>query len=131
MTSEPACSSSWRWRASSTRVGSLVTSGASDRSTAGGRDAALQALSDHLPGALATGVAAGLHIYAQLPGECRERELVESARERGVLVEGAAWHWADRKSAPPAVVIGYGTMSEAAIDRGLAVLGAVYRDRWG
>jgi GntR family transcriptional regulator/MocR family aminotransferase len=91
------------------------------------RDAAVSALSRLLPGAVATGVAAGLHIYVKLPRWCDERRLVDSARERGVFVEGAAWHWAHPKSAPPALVLGYGTMSEPGIQRGLEILGSIYK----
>jgi GntR family transcriptional regulator/MocR family aminotransferase len=86
----------------------------------------LAALSSLLPAAAATGVAAGLHLYVRLPSWCDERRLVDSAREQGVFVEGAAWHWADPKSAPPALVLGYGAMSEPGIRRGLAILGAIY-----
>jgi GntR family transcriptional regulator/MocR family aminotransferase len=90
------------------------------------RDAAVSALSRLLPATVATGAAAGLHIYVQLPPWCDERRLVDSARERGVLVEGAAWHWADSESAPPALVLGYGTTSEPGIQRGLEILGSIY-----
>jgi len=50
---------------------------------------------------------------------------VARARERGVLLEGAAWHWADPASAPPALVIGYGSLGEAAIRRGLALVASL------
>jgi GntR family transcriptional regulator/MocR family aminotransferase len=90
------------------------------------RDAALDAVARHLPGATTTGIAAGLHAYLRLPPEVDERRLVDAARQRGVLVEGAAWHWADPATAPPALVLGYGGINEAAIRRGLATLGTIY-----
>jgi GntR family transcriptional regulator/MocR family aminotransferase len=90
------------------------------------RDAALDAIATLLPGASATGVAAGLHIYLELPPHCDEARLVDAAREQGVLVEGAAWHWADPGAAPPALVLGYGGIGEPAIRRGLAILGSIY-----
>ncbi|MHB8696276.1 MAG: MocR-like pyridoxine biosynthesis transcription factor PdxR [Solirubrobacteraceae bacterium] len=90
------------------------------------RDAALAAISSSLPESAATGVAAGLHVYVQLPTWCNERQLVDSAREHGVFVEGAAWHWADPESAPPALVLGYGTMREPAIQRGIEILNSIY-----
>jgi len=90
------------------------------------RDAALRALASYLPAAVPTGVAAGLHLCVRLPADTDERRLVELARDRGVYVEGAAWHWADPASAPPALVLGYGGLGEAAIHRGLAVLGSVH-----
>jgi GntR family transcriptional regulator/MocR family aminotransferase len=52
---------------------------------------------------------------------------VDAARDEGVLVEGGAWHWADAALAPPSLVIGYGSMSEPAIRRGLSVLGLALR----
>lgn len=90
------------------------------------RDAALAALSSVLPESAPTGVAAGLHIYVQLPSWCDERRLVDSAREQGVIVEGAAWHWANPQSAPPALVLGYGAMTEPAIRRGLELVGSIF-----
>jgi GntR family transcriptional regulator/MocR family aminotransferase len=90
------------------------------------RDAALDALARHLPEASATGVAAGLHLYARLPDGTDERALVRAARLRGVQVEGSARHWADRAAAPPALVVGYGAAGEAAIERGIETLAAAY-----
>jgi GntR family transcriptional regulator/MocR family aminotransferase len=91
------------------------------------RDAALDAVSTSLPGAVPTGVAAGLHLYLRLPGWCDELGLVETARKRGLFIEGASWHWADPTSAPPALVLGYGSVAEPAIRDGLALLGSIYR----
>jgi GntR family transcriptional regulator/MocR family aminotransferase len=45
-----------------------------------------------------------------------------------VLVEGAAWHWARPRDAPPALVLGYGALSEQAIERGIRALGAAWSD---
>lgn len=91
------------------------------------RDATLETLSTALPGAVPTGVAAGLHLYVQLPNGCDESGLVETARQRGVRIEGASEHWSDPRSAPPALVLGYGSIAESAIRDGLATLGSVYR----
>jgi GntR family transcriptional regulator / MocR family aminotransferase len=90
------------------------------------RDAALRALARHLPDGTPTGVAAGLHLYVHLPDGCDERALIRAARRQGVQVEGAARHWADRAAAPPALVVGYGAAGEAAIEQGIATLGAAY-----
>jgi GntR family transcriptional regulator / MocR family aminotransferase len=88
------------------------------------RDAALDAIARFLPGATTAGVEAGLHVHLTLPPGCDEAGIVDAARGKGVLVEGGAWHWADSASAPPSLVIGYGSVSEPAIRRGLSVLGA-------
>jgi GntR family transcriptional regulator/MocR family aminotransferase len=89
------------------------------------RDATLAALAEHVPGARPRGVAAGLHVYVELPAGSDEAAVVDAARAQGVLIEGAAWHWAQPASAPPALVLGYGSLAEPAIRRGLALLGAV------
>jgi GntR family transcriptional regulator / MocR family aminotransferase len=91
------------------------------------RDAALDALSTKLPGAVPTGIAAGLHMYVQLPSWCDEFVLIETARKQGLLIEGASWHWSVPWSAPPALVLGYGSIAEPAIRDGLAVLGSIYQ----
>jgi GntR family transcriptional regulator/MocR family aminotransferase len=91
------------------------------------RDVTLEALAAHLPDASVRGVAAGLHLYVDLPAGCDEPALVSAAMARGVLVEGAAWHWADPGAAPPALVLGYGALAEPAIERGVAALGDAYR----
>ena len=49
-----------------------------------------------------------------------------AARRLGVQIEGAARHWAEPEAAPPALVLGYGTAGEAAIEQGVATLGAAY-----
>ncbi|HEX4249420.1 MAG TPA: PLP-dependent aminotransferase family protein [Pseudonocardia sp.] len=90
------------------------------------RDAALRALATSLPASVPTGVAAGLHLCVRLPPGTDERRLVDTARDRGIFVEGAAWHWADPPTAPPTLVLGYGGLTEPAIHRGLATLGAVH-----
>jgi GntR family transcriptional regulator/MocR family aminotransferase len=91
------------------------------------RDAALAAVAASLPNAGPTGVAAGLHMYVRLPPECDEAQLVEAARTRGVLVEGASWNWSTPAAAPPALVIGYGAITEPIIRNGLATLGSLFR----
>jgi GntR family transcriptional regulator/MocR family aminotransferase len=93
------------------------------------RDTALEGLSRSLPGAVPTGVAAGLHLFVQLPNWCDEADLIQTARRRGLLIEGASWHWFDPKSAPPALVLGYGAIDERAIRNALAVLGSIYNDK--
>ena len=88
------------------------------------RDAVIEALSAHAGAARATGAAAGLHLFVRLPDGCDEQALLERAKAGGVLVEPAAWHFADSANAPPALVLGYGALGEAAIRRGIEILGA-------
>jgi GntR family transcriptional regulator/MocR family aminotransferase len=91
------------------------------------RDTALAAVATSLPDAIPTGVAAGLHMYLRLPSACDEVRLVDAARDRGVLVEGASWNWSTPSEAPPALVIGYGAIAEPAIRNGLATLASLCR----
>ena len=92
------------------------------------RDAALQALAASMPGATPTGIDAGLHVYVQLPDGCDESMLTEKALRQRLLIEGARWNWSDPRTAPPALVLGYGSIDETAIRSGLTMLGSIYRD---
>jgi GntR family transcriptional regulator/MocR family aminotransferase len=91
------------------------------------RDATVTALAEHLPEARWQGEAAGLHLHVLLPDGVDELELAAKAYERGVLVEDGAWHWARPDTAPPSIVLGYGGVSEAAIRRGVVILGDAMR----
>ena len=92
-------------------------------------DAALEAIATYLPDAVPQRVAAGLHLYVQLPEWCDELRLIDSAYQRGLLIEGASWHWSVPRSAPPALVLGYGAIDERAIRSGLEILGSIYREQ--
>jgi GntR family transcriptional regulator / MocR family aminotransferase len=91
------------------------------------RDAVLEAVAASLPAAVAKGVAAGLHAYVQLPDWCDEARLVDAARANGFLIEGARWHWSTQQSPPPALLLGYGPITEATISDALSTLGSIYR----
>jgi GntR family transcriptional regulator / MocR family aminotransferase len=88
------------------------------------RDATLDALAKRLPDARAQGEAAGLHVHVLLPADVDELEFAAAAYERGVLVEDGAWHWAKPEQAPPSIVLGYGSVNESQIRRGVAMLAA-------
>src|SRR3954470_12423929 len=89
------------------------------------RDAALASIATSIPEATPTGVAAGLHMYLRLPPSCDEVGLVDAARERGVRVAGASWNWSTPEAAPPALVVGYGAITESVIRNGLSILGSL------
>ena len=91
------------------------------------RDASIDALHALLPEARQQGAAAGLHLHLTLPGDVDMRSLRRAARARGLLVEDAAWHWADPSQAPPALVFGYGTLVDSAARRAVADLAAAVR----
>ncbi|MBP2453888.1 MocR-like pyridoxine biosynthesis transcription factor PdxR [Mycolicibacterium lutetiense] len=79
------------------------------------RDVMLGAISASMPQTQPTGIDAGLHVYLRLPTGSDEDAIVAAAREQGLRLDGARWNWADPDSAPPALVIGYGALSETAI----------------
>jgi GntR family transcriptional regulator/MocR family aminotransferase len=86
------------------------------------RDATRKALGQHLPEVRPQGEAAGLHLHVLLPKGVNELEFAAEAFDRGVLVEDGAWHWAQPEKAPPSIVLGYGSLTEAVIRRGVAIL---------
>ena len=90
---------------------------------------ALGALAVSMPDAVPKRVGAGLHLYLQLPDWCDELCLVDSAYKRGLVIEGASWHWSVPRSAPPALVVGYGAIDEPTIRAGLTTLASIYREQ--
>jgi GntR family transcriptional regulator/MocR family aminotransferase len=86
------------------------------------RDALITALRRHLPGARVQGIAAGLHALALLPEQMNEARLCEQARGRGVSVYGLGRYRANPRSGAPGLVLGYASLAEAKIKRGIQEL---------
>jgi GntR family transcriptional regulator/MocR family aminotransferase len=86
------------------------------------RDALVTALAELLPGARWRGPAAGLHLHVLLPAGLDERALARAAYDFELLLEDAAWHWADPTQAPPSIVLGYGMLPEPSIRHRVEVL---------
>jgi GntR family transcriptional regulator/MocR family aminotransferase len=89
------------------------------------RDALVAALARHLPEAEPAGVAAGIHLVVHLRGETDEAAVLAQARERGIGLYGLSEHRIE--PGPPALLLGYGRIGEAAIDVGAAELAAAVR----
>jgi GntR family transcriptional regulator/MocR family aminotransferase len=85
----------------------------------------------HMPQATITGAAAGLHLFVRLSVDTPERALVEAAHQRGLHIDPSSRHWSNPGQAPPAVLIGYGTVHEDAIEREIATLAALARELSG
>lgn len=88
------------------------------------RDTLLVALARHLPEFRAIGTSAGLHILVWLPANLSEAALVRSAAARGIAISGLE----PGRIAPGrsgAIVFGYGSIHETAIEAGIRQLGAV------
>jgi GntR family transcriptional regulator/MocR family aminotransferase len=91
------------------------------------RDALAGALGEHLPQARLRGVAAGLHAAIELPPGTDEAAVVAAATARGIRVEGMAAHHFG-PGAAPALLLGYGSLTEQAIRRGIRELAAAVDD---
>ncbi len=90
------------------------------------REALLEALQRWLPWASVSGADAGLFELVMLPSEVSERALLRAAAERGVGAEGLALHRYAAEG-PPGVLLGYGNLSEPAIEQGIRLLGEAYK----
>jgi GntR family transcriptional regulator/MocR family aminotransferase len=88
------------------------------------RGALLAALTAELPAVGHAGVPAGLFALVLLPAGVDEGQVVAGAEERGVSVEGLGAHRVG--DGPPGLVLGYASQSEAAIERGVSELAAVF-----
>jgi GntR family transcriptional regulator/MocR family aminotransferase len=83
------------------------------------RDALVEAMRAHIPRARLIGVAAGLHVLAELPRRLAEQQAVGAATRERVRVYGASIFQFDPKVARPALLLGYGGIAEHAIERGV------------
>jgi GntR family transcriptional regulator/MocR family aminotransferase len=80
----------------------------------------IDALAHHAPDATLTGLAAGFHAVLRLPDCADERAVAAAARERSVGLYPMADYRIGTTSGPPELVLGFGTLSEQAIERGIA-----------
>ncbi|MEV5145860.1 PLP-dependent aminotransferase family protein [Streptomyces sp. NPDC052727] len=112
----------------------LIESGRYDRhlrrmrTLYGSRCTALRAaLAEHAPAVRLTGLAAGFHAVAHLPGGADEQKVIDAARARRVGLYGmSAWR-TSRATDPPRLVLGFGDVTERGIAEGIAAVGAVLR----
>ena len=84
-------------------------------------DSLLQALARWLPQGRQSGAGAGLYELVTLPDDINEPALLSAAGARGVGMEGLAWHRYTH-GGPPGVVLGYGNLSEPAIEHGVRLI---------
>lgn len=89
------------------------------------REVLLRALKRWLPYATASGADAGLFELVMLPADVSESQLLGAAAKRGVGAEGLALH-RFAADGPPGVLLGYGNLSEPAIEQGIRLLGECY-----
>jgi GntR family transcriptional regulator/MocR family aminotransferase len=93
------------------------------------REALVDALAAELPAAEPVGVPAGTHTLVILEDGADEAALARAAAARGVGVAGLAAHYAgERPGRPTGLVLGYGSLPEPAIRRGVALLAEAARE---
>jgi GntR family transcriptional regulator/MocR family aminotransferase len=93
------------------------------------RQRLIESLRVHAPEVMVSGLEAGLHAVVHLPDNVVEADVIAAARDRSVAVYGMSSYRFDRSDRPPALVLGFGNLTESGIDDGVAVLAAVLRDR--
>jgi GntR family transcriptional regulator/MocR family aminotransferase len=87
------------------------------------RDALVQALADELPDATVKGIAAGLHVTAEIPG-VDERALAEEAARRRIRFNTMLDYRDPAPPGPATLMLGYGQLAEPAIRAGVRELAA-------
>jgi GntR family transcriptional regulator/MocR family aminotransferase len=115
-------------------LASLLESGRYDRHLrrmraiyAARRAQLITALAVHAPGIRLTGLAAGFHAVAHLPASADEQAVAAAARERQVGLYPMRSYRATPMAAPPQLVMGFGQVSERAIEPGIAAVADLLR----
>lgn len=89
------------------------------------RDAMIEAIARHLPGAVVHGAAAGLHLLITFNDSVSDTDLAAAALLRGVKTQPLSWH--GQRPGPPGLVLGYGASAPTDIAEGVAVIADVHR----
>ncbi len=89
------------------------------------RDAMLDAIRTHLPGAVVHGAAAGLHLMITMDANFADVDLAAASLARGVKVQPLSWH--SQRPHQPGLVLGYAATTPSAISEGVATLGSIVR----
>ena len=111
-------------------LATLIESGRYDRHLrrmrdvyGGRRDRVVATLADHAPHVALHGLAAGFHAVAHLRDGADEQAIVEAARARSIGLYGMSSYRLSGSPGPPQLVLGFGNLSEPAIERGIATVG--------
>jgi GntR family transcriptional regulator/MocR family aminotransferase len=86
------------------------------------RDTLLTALRERAPDVHLRGLAAGFHAVAQLCDGADEASIVAEARARSIGLYGMSMYRPSGLIGPPALVLGFGNLTEPAIERGIATI---------
>jgi GntR family transcriptional regulator/MocR family aminotransferase len=87
----------------------------------------LDALARRLPEATVADDPAGLHELVELPADVSESALARAADERGVGIVRLSEH-RFASEGEPGIVLGYGNLSEPAIEQGVRLLGEAFAE---
>jgi GntR family transcriptional regulator/MocR family aminotransferase len=74
-----------------------------------------------------TGLVAGFHAVAHLPDSADEQAVVTAALSRSVGLYGMSLYRATLAPAPPQLVLGFGQVSERAVESGIAAVADLLR----
>jgi GntR family transcriptional regulator/MocR family aminotransferase len=91
------------------------------------RAALVEALARHAPAVALSGLSAGFHAVAHLPGGVEEGAVISAARRRAIGLYGMSSYRASKATRPAQLVLGFGNLTEGAIERGIAAIGALLR----
>jgi GntR family transcriptional regulator / MocR family aminotransferase len=91
------------------------------------RDAMIEAIGRHLPGAVVHGAAAGLHLMITFGAGISDVALAAGSLARGVKVQPLSWH--RQRPGPPGLVLGYAARRPSDIEEGIAAVGAALPGR--
>jgi GntR family transcriptional regulator/MocR family aminotransferase len=89
------------------------------------RDAMIDSIAAHLPGAVVHGAAAGLHLMITFGAHFADTDLAAASLARGVKVQPLSWH--RQRPGQPGLVLGYAASPPIDISEGLATLGELLR----
>ena len=91
------------------------------------RGVLVDALATHAPEVALTGLAAGFHAVAHLPRGIAEQSVINAAFDRAVGLYGMSEQRSDRSALPAQLVLGFGNLSERAIESGVATIADLLR----
>jgi GntR family transcriptional regulator/MocR family aminotransferase len=90
------------------------------------RDAMIDAISNHIPGATVHGAAAGLHLTITFDDQqLDDRRLASATLKLGVKTEPLSWHYQEPRS--PGLVLGYAARTPTEITEAIATIAEVLR----
>jgi len=84
-------------------------------------------LAAHAPRVRLSGLEAGFHAVAHLPGHLSEADVVAGARARGVALYGMSSHRSDGATSPPQLVLGFGNVTEHTIRETVPLIADLFR----